>query len=301
MYILPLSTPTRPQAWLLTTRPKTLTVALCSALVGNTLAYQHQQSINPILAICSTLVALLIQIATNFINDAYDFEKGADSPTRKGTYRGIHLGILQSSEVLKVGFLLLALAFLFSIPLILQAGWTIGLLILLSIYLAYGYTGGPFPLAYNGLGDLFAFLFFGLASTGAIYFIQTGELTPPALLAGAQLGSLATSLVAINNLRDYQEDQRVQKKTLSVLFGKTFSRIEITFLLLFPYCAGFFWVYYSFFFAFLLPLLTSFLLFPILLGLWTQEPSPSYNKYLAQIALLHLLFSLFLTSGFLFS
>jgi 1,4-dihydroxy-2-naphthoate octaprenyltransferase len=133
----------------------------------------------------------------------------------------------------------LAGAALCGIPLILRAGWPLLVIGLTSMLLAYAYTGGPFPLAYHGLGELFVILFFGVIAVGGTFYVQTLRLTAEALLAGFAAGSLATVLIVINNLRDVESDRRSNKRTLAARFGETFARVEVLFFALAPFAAVF--------------------------------------------------------------
>ncbi len=130
-------------------------------------------------------------------------------------------------------------AALCGVPLILRAGWPLLVIGLASILLAYAYTGGPFPLAYHGLGELFVILFFGVIAVGGTFYVQTLRLTSEALLAGFAAGSLATVLIVINNLRDIESDRRSNKRTLAARFGETFARVEVFFFALAPFAAVF--------------------------------------------------------------
>lgn len=287
------------RAWALATRPKTLTASIIPVVAGTALAYSTGAPIDWTIPVLALLVAFCIQIATNLINDALDFKKGADTAERLGPTRVTQSGLLSSEQVLAAGITLLVLALIFGLPLIFFGGVSIGVLLVVSLICAYIYTGGPFPLAYYGFGDLFVLLFFGLASTTAVFYLQTGFINLLPLLAGLQIGCLATVLIAINNLRDYQGDAKANKRTLAVRFGKRFSRYEITLLLLIPFILSLLWLALGYLSAALLPLLT----FPIAIYLAyrisTTEPGKIYNKFLAVAALLHLSFGLLLTVGFL--
>ena len=289
------------QAWLLATRPKTLTASIIPVIVGTALASAVILDINWKIAFCALISAVLIQIGTNFINDALDFKKGADTQTRKGPMRASQSGLIPMKHVYNAGLGSLALAFLFGIPLMLKGGLPIGILLLVSLLCAYLYTGGPFPLAYHGLGDLFVLLFFGIASVAAAYYLQTGTVDDRALLAGTQIGMLATVLIAINNLRDHEEDAKVNKCTLAVRFGIAFSRYEIAFLALMPFLLNMIWFKSGFVLAGALPWVAAPLAIRIVFYVWQMEPGPIYNRYLAQAALLHLLFGIALTWGFISS
>lgn len=282
------------KAWFFASRPKTLTASLVPILIATALAYGEGYEVDWRLSLWAFFAACFVQIGTNFINDALDFRKGADDEKRVGPKRIIQQGLATPKEVLAAGFIALSLALLFGIPLVVKAGLPIFILLLVSVALAYLYTGGPYPLAYKGLGDLFVFLFFGLASTTAVYYILTGFWNVKALLAGAQIGLLATVLIAINNLRDIEGDAKVDKKTMAVRFGILFSRIEITILLFLPFLLGFYWKGFGYDLASWLPVLMLPMAGRIGRNVWQTPPGPKYNQFLAESALLQLLFALVL-------
>jgi 1,4-dihydroxy-2-naphthoate octaprenyltransferase len=222
------------RAWVLAARPKTLSAATVPVLMGTALAFPRVSW--PLFA-CTLAGALLIQIATNFINDALDFKKGADTGERLGPLRVTQAGLLTADAVMRGAWICLAGAALCGIPLILRAGWPLLAIGVVSIALAYAYTGGPYPLAYKGLGELFVVLFFGVIAVGGTYYVQTLHVTRGALLAGFAAGSLATVLLVINNLRDVENDRRSRKETLAVRFGEGFARLEVAFFAFAPFIA----------------------------------------------------------------
>lgn len=283
--------------WFLAARPKTLTAAFAPVFVSYFLA--KQQGFNPewTLALFALLSSLCIQIATNLINDALDFKKGADTEFRIGPTRVTQSKLLNSQQVYIGGLLFFVLATLFSVPLIINSGWIVALMLLTSILSGYIYTGGPYPLAYIGLGELFVILFFGIFSTSIFYYIQTMEFSSFAFLAGLQVGLLCTVMIAINNLRDVEQDKKVNKNTLAVRFGERFSKFEISFLIYMPFFLSIIWVYYGLYFAALLPFTTVLFGHQLVKYIWKTSPSPMYNTFLAFSALLHLMFSLLLCVG----
>lgn len=187
--------------------------------------------------LCALLGAVLIQIATNLINDAIDFKKGADTAERLGPVRVTAAGLIKPETVMRAAIVCLFLAALCGVPLILRGGWPLLVIGLASIAMAYAYTGGPYPLAYHGLGELFVLVFFGLIAVGGTYFVLTLRWTREALLAGLAAGSLATVLIVINNLRDIESDRRSNKRTLAARFGERFARGEMVVFALLPFAA----------------------------------------------------------------
>lgn len=214
------------QSWLLAFRLKTLTAALVPVMVAVALAVFLKFEISFYLVSCLLISATAIQIATNLFNDAVDFEKGADQK-RVGPVRVTQSGLIGVKTVYAVAIAFLLLALIFGFPLVQKGGWPLLLIGLSSLILAYGYTGGPFPLAYLGLGDLFVILYFGIIAVTTSFYILTGQWSEVSLLLGLQVGFLSTVLIALNNLRDRPEDQKVEKNTLAVRFGDSFVRWEI--------------------------------------------------------------------------
>ena len=230
--------------WLQAARPKTLTAAIVPVLVGAAVAFFEQ----PALAVSRWWVAavalssaLAIQVGTNFFNDAIDFRKGADTPDRVGPTRITQAGLRSEAQVLRAAWISFAVAVLFGAVLVVEGGAPILLIGVTSLLFGYLYTGGPYPLAYRGLGDLFVLLFFGLIAVSGTAFLITGGWSGQALVAGAQVGFLAVVLIAINNLRDREGDQAAGKRTLAVLLGVRGARAEISAALMLPFILGVQW------------------------------------------------------------
>jgi 1,4-dihydroxy-2-naphthoate polyprenyltransferase len=286
------------RAWLLASRPKALILSFVPIFVGTMLAASFAVQIDWLVAFWALMSSVFIQAGTHFVNDALDVKKGVDTKERIGPRRVTQSGLIPLKYVLNAGFFCFALALLCGIPLIIQGGWPILALLIISVVNGYIYTGGPFPLAYWGLGDPFAFLFFGLVNTATAFYLQTGEFNGLALLAGTQMGCFATAVIAMNNLRDREGDARGGRKTLAVCFGKTFARLEITFLVFAPFALGFFWINPQYLFSAWLPFLTLPIGYAIVKFIWLNEPSPLYNRFFGLTILLQLLFGLCLCIGF---
>ncbi|NCN27514.1 1,4-dihydroxy-2-naphthoate octaprenyltransferase [bacterium] len=286
------------KAIFLASRPKTLAAAVFPVAVGTTLAKAMGFELKLDYVAIALVSALLIQIATNFFNDAIDFEKGADNSDRLGPSRAVQSGWMTSELMKRLGFSCLAATFLLALPVIYNFGWPVLLLCLVCLYFAYGYTGGPFPLAYKGLGEVFVVMFFGVVAVGGSFFLHSEALRLEGVVAGLQIGFLSTVLLAINNLRDINQDADAGKKTLVVRLGKKFGRWEILCLSCSPYLMGLFWVKHSLG-AFLLPLLVIPISFLLCLKIFKHEPSKVYNKYLGLGALQLMMFALMLSMGFL--
>jgi len=177
-------------------------------------------------ALAALFGALLIQIGTNFSNDYFDFIKGADTEERLGPMRATQAGLVSPQAMLKNFVLVFGLAVLVGIYLVYRGGWPIVIIGILSIASGILYTGGPMPLGYLGLGDLFVLIFFGPVAVGGTYYVQSLEISEVVILAGFGPGLLATALLAVNNLRDEPTDKKVGKRTLAVRFGPGFARAE---------------------------------------------------------------------------
>lgn len=283
---------------ILSFRPKTLTAALVPCIAGTALVKAIGLSWQPWILFLALTAAFLIQIGTNLVNDAVDFKKGADTEKRIGPQRITQAGILSAKQVMILATVLFALAIACGVPLVMQGGWTIVVIGLLSVAMGYSYTAGPFPLAYLGLGDLFVILFFGLLAVGGIFFLQTGEWSLYSFWLGLQIGLHATVLIAINNLRDRDGDILVNKKTMAVRFGEKFSRYEIAFLVFAPFLMNLYWWIEGFKLAALIPLISLLLAVKVVKNIFKTEPGPLYNKFLGQAAGLHLVFGLLLALGF---
>jgi 1,4-dihydroxy-2-naphthoate octaprenyltransferase len=175
--------------------------------------------------------ALLIQVGTNLANDYYDFVKGSDTEERLGPLRVTQAGLLPPERVHRGMQVTLGLALLVGTYLVWVGGVPVVIIGLASLVCAVAYTGGPFPLAYHGLGDLFVFVFFGLVAVGGTYWVQALSLPPDVLLAGAGMGALVTAILVVNNLRDVETDGRAGKRTLAVRLGVTGTRMEYLALL----------------------------------------------------------------------
>ena len=221
--------------WILAARPKTLSAAIVPVLMAAALASHEPEGIMWPYFWCALAGAVFIQIATNFVNDALDFEKGADTGERLGPLRVTQAGLISAERVLRGALVCLVAAALCGVPLIYRGGWPMLVVGLASMAMAYAYTGGPYPLAYHGLGELFVILFFGFIAVGGTFYVLTLRVTPSALLAGFAAGSLATVLIVINNLRDVESDRKSAKRTLAVRFGERFARFEILLFTVAPF------------------------------------------------------------------
>lgn len=216
--------------WIRAARPKTLPAAAVPVVVGGALAFAGDAFEWLPWAVCLAF-ALLIQVGTNYANDYYDFVKGADDDKRIGPARAVASGWIAPEQMARGMWLVFGLAFILGCALIPFGGWWLLAVGAISILCGIAYTGGPYPLGYNGLGDIFVFIFFGWVATGFTLYVQAGtfHLSLPessgaawTWLAGVLPGALATNLLVVNNVRDEPLDRVAGKRTLAVRFGRRF-------------------------------------------------------------------------------
>ena len=208
--------------WLEATRPKTLPAAVAPVLLGTALAYAHA-SVNLVAAIICLAFALLIQIGTNFANDYLDGIRGTDTDARLGPQRAVAAGLITPAVMRRATIAVLGAGFCVGLALIPYGGWWLLAVGVASVACAWLYTGGPYPLAYNGLGDVFVVLFFGLIAVGCTYYVQSLAVSADALLLGLGCGLLVNNILVVNNYRDLEEDVQANKRTLVVKFGRQFA------------------------------------------------------------------------------
>ena len=220
--------------FIIASRPKTLVAAIIPPVVAHALYMSLNEGNAYLVMGYCILVALFIQLATNFYNDAIDFKKGADQ-NRVGPKRVVAAGSSQYKTVMLWGHVSLILASIVSIPLIQIGGAPIVVLGAFSLYLAYGYTGGPYPLAYKGLGELFVFIFFGLVAVVASYYLMALNTPLGAWVLGSQIGLLSCVLIAVNNFRDRSEDIKVNKLTMATRLDRRQYLLMMDIFLFLPY------------------------------------------------------------------
>jgi 1,4-dihydroxy-2-naphthoate octaprenyltransferase len=226
--------PSRMQIWLMASRPKTLYAALAPVLAGAVIGFVEGGFwILPVLG--ALYCAVAIQIGTNLYNDAADFERGADTHERMGPPRVTHAGYLTPRQVKLGSLLVFASAGVIGLWLVVLGGPVVLVIGLASIVAGLAYTAGPFPLAYNGLGDLFVFLFFGFVAVCGTVYLQLRQVTPLAWFSGAMMGALITALLVVNNVRDFETDHAAGRRTLPAVLGRRAGVVEYGLMLALAY------------------------------------------------------------------
>jgi 1,4-dihydroxy-2-naphthoate polyprenyltransferase len=283
--------------WVMAARPRTLTISTTPVIVGTALAWAVERRIHWLAVLAALIASVFIQLGTNIHNDAADFERGGDGPDRIGPPRVTASGLLNADAVHRGAFICFAIAALMGVFLVFVGGWPILLVGVLSIAAGWGYTGGPLPVAYTPLGEVFCVIFFGLCGVGGTYFLCVGEINFPAMLAGLAVGLLVAAVLLVNNHRDVVSDARVGRRTLPIVIGPALTVATFAGLMLLPFV--------------LLPLIGRSLphgqVWPALIALplaltmiyrFAHEPrGPVFNRILVQTAQVEFVFSLLLSIG----
>ncbi|MBA4180826.1 MAG: 1,4-dihydroxy-2-naphthoate polyprenyltransferase [Anaerolinea sp.] len=213
----------RARAWKLAVRPPTLTAAMSPVFVGTAVAIS-QGEFRALPALAALSGALFLQVGANFANDVFDFKRGADTADRLGPPRATQMGLLSPTEMLLGMWAMLGLALVCGVYLAFAGGWPVVVFGLASLAAAVVYTGGPWPIGYHALGDLFTFVFFGLVAVVGTYYVQAKETTLLAWLAAVPVGCTVTAILVVNNLRDIDTDRATGKRTLAVVTGRGATR-----------------------------------------------------------------------------
>jgi 1,4-dihydroxy-2-naphthoate octaprenyltransferase len=289
-------TPSIAGVWILATRPKTLPAALAPVMVGTALAMADSTfALFPALA--ALAVALLLQIGVNLANDYFDYMKGVDTEERLGPMRVTQSGLMSPATVRQGMFLAFGMAILVGGYLVYVAGWPLLVAGLAAIASALAYSGGRFPLASAGLGDLFVFLFFGIVAVNGTYYVQALSLNGLVLGASVPVGLLITAIIVVNNLRDMDTDRAAGKLTLAVRLGRTWTRREYTALIAGAYLFPPFYVFaYGGSWWSLLPLLSLPAAWHLIKMIY-RTTGAELNTLLARTALLSLVFCFLFATG----
>ena len=214
-------------------RAKTLSASIAPVLVGSAIAFNSSQ-FNLRIFFLTMFSAIFIQIGTNFANDVYDFINGADNDERIGPTRAVQANLISVDAMKYLTIIAFSLSIICGLPLVIKGGYPILLIGILSIISGYAYTGGPYPLGYNGLGDIFVFIFFGPIAVCGTFFLQLGYVSIESIISGIVMGCLSVTLLCINNIRDVDTDSNVGKRTIAVRFGVMF--VKYLFISLFLIC-----------------------------------------------------------------
>jgi 1,4-dihydroxy-2-naphthoate octaprenyltransferase len=252
----------------------------------------------PLPALACLIGALLLQVGSNVANDYFDFVRGVDTRDRRGPLRVTQAGLIPPGEVRAGLALIILAAFAVGGYLVAVGGWPIVAVGLAAVVSLLAYSGGPFPLASHGLGDLFAFLFFGLVSVCGTYYVQAGALPLVAVAAAVPAGTLIAAIIVVNNTRDIETDARVGKRTLAVMLGVRGSRVEYLLLIAVAYAATLaFRALGAASPGILLPWLSLPLAVRAVQGIHRAADGPAYNRLLAETARLALVFSVLFAAG----
>lgn len=285
--------------WVRAARPKTLWAAVAPVLIGTTMAFEAKAGHWPS-ALAVLVGAVLIQIGTNLANDYFDFKKGADQHQRLGPTRMTQAGLIKPHSMRIATIIAFSLALLVGVYLVWRGGWPIVVIGLLSILFGIMYTGGPYPLGYHGLGEIFVLVFFGPVAVGGTYYVQALDINSIVLLAGLPPGLFSVAILTVNNLRDVESDRLAGKKTLAVRFGRTFTRVQyllaIAIAAIIPPLIYIVTRQHSFS---LLTLLVLPVAIPAVRTVFNKTDGPALNNVLATTGLLLLLYSVIFSVGWL--
>jgi 1,4-dihydroxy-2-naphthoate octaprenyltransferase len=288
-------------SWIIAARPRTLVLSMTPVLVGAALAWAIEGKFHALTVLAALVCSMFIQLGTNLHNDAMDSERGGDGPDRVGPLRVTASGLLTATGVKRGAAVCFVTAALLGFYLVIIGGWPIFFLGVLSIVSGWAYTGGPFPIAYTPLGELFVVGFFGVGAVCGTYWLCAANVGPAPVEAGFALGFLAGAVLLVNNYRDAEADARVGRKTLAIMVGAQISTWIYAGLLLLPFA--------------LLPLIgdalprghvwPAFFAMPVALVLiyrFAHEPrGRGFNRILALTAQMQFLFGVLLGLGLLFS
>lgn len=283
--------------WLSAARPQTLAASVVPIMVGASLAWSHY-AFRLDTTIVALICALLIQIGTNFANDYYDFIKGADTDDRIGFERATALGHVSPRAMLIATIVTMTLAFLVGLYLVWIGGWIILVIGIFSLLFGILYTGGPYPLGYNGLGDIFVFIFFGIIAVMGTYYVNALEWSTTSLLASLPVGALCVNILVVNNLRDIHQDKVTGKRTLGVLFGEKTLKMEYLSLLFLAFLVPvIFYHFYGYGIAIMLPYLALPIGWRLIKQVYYHNDKRDLNKTLERTAQFMILFGLLFSAG----
>lgn len=308
-----MTTVSKRRGWIIAARPQTLPAGMSPVIVGTALAI-HDNVFSVLPALAALMGALLIQIGTNFANDYYDGIKGTDNIDREGFTRVTSSGIISPERVKKAMYITFFLSILIGIYLVYVGGIPILIVGILSIISGITYTGGPYPFGYYGLGDFFVFIFFGIIAVIGTYYVQVvasllsfsfplwippDTITVSSLLVSIPIACLTTCILVVNNIRDIENDKKAGKKTLAVIIGRKWSRIEFLSLLFVSYIMPIFLIP-NFGLTVLLPLLSFPYSFFIANIVFTKNSGENLNSALKSTGKLLFIYSVLFSLGIIF-
>lgn len=295
------ASPSIVRIWLMAARLRTLPVGLAPVFVGTALA-GFEDIFHPLRFAAALLGALFIQVGANLSNDYSDARRGADTEDRLGPVRVTAGGLVPPRQVLIATYVTFGLAVACGAYLIAVAGWELLLVGVASIVAGVLYTGGPRPYGYDGLGEIFVFLFFGIVAVAGSYFVQTETLEWEAFALAVPVGLLASAVLVVNNYRDMDTDRRAGKKTLAVRIGRERSRVLFAAMVYGAYLlTPIAWIFGPLSPWLLLPLLSVPLAAPVVRLVRNRTDGPSLNEALARTGMLSLVFCVLLSAGVLLS
>lgn len=287
------------KTWYLAARPKTLWAGIAPVIVGAAMAIESG-GFHAVSAVCALLGSMLIQIGANLANDYFDHAKGADTPDRIGPTRATQAGLVSPNAMLFATALTFFLACVPGLYIVWRGGWPFVFVGLASILCGILYTGGPWPLGYLGLGDLFVLIFFGPVAVVGTYYVQTLTFSWDAVLAGLATGCFSIAILTVNNTRDIGQDRAAGKKTLPVRFGRAFGRCEYLAMIILGSAAFPLWLAArNGKWLALLPLLVLPAALPTIRVVFTKEDGTALNGALASTGRLLLLFSVLFSIGWI--
>jgi 1,4-dihydroxy-2-naphthoate octaprenyltransferase len=283
--------------WIMAARPRTLSLSLTPVIVGAALAWAVERETHWGAVAAALVASMFIQLGTNLHNDAADSERGGDGPDRVGPPRATASGLLTATVVNRGAIACFTVAGMIGLYLAVVGGWPILLLGIFSILSGWAYTGGPLPIAYTPLGELFVVGFFGLGAVCGMYWLCTGALNTAAIEAGLAIGLLAGAVLLVNNYRDAEADARVGRRTLAIVAGPDVTAWIYAGLMLFPFALlrpigdalprGYVW-----------PALIALPAAVIMIYHFVREPrGRGFNRILVRTVLTQLLFGMLLSLG----
>jgi 1,4-dihydroxy-2-naphthoate polyprenyltransferase len=283
--------------WIGTLRVKTLPASAIPVIIGTAMSY-YGGYFSLSVFILTLICALLIQIITNFLNEVYDFKRGADTPERLGPSRAVARGLIKPETMLRISVSLIIITLVIGTYLVITGGGIFILIIgLISLFFSYAYTGGPYPIAYKGLSDIFVLIFFGIVAVTGTYYLQAHKLIPEVIIASFAPGFLSMNILGVNNIRDIETDKKAAKVTMAVRLGERKSKIVYVVIDILAFSIPIILYYILGNIYFLLPLLVFPISIIICLNLF-KSTGIKLNKILVQTGMLLILYGIMISISF---